>query len=234
MAGNALDGNMDKKVDGQPVKGFQGDLKLIGAQENFPDNYWWNFTVKNEIDRKAPNVNKVVPGLDAGGVAGNAFTQITFSRPMWIYTLDAIQLEEYIDPPIVDVDFWFYRRSETIGVTTTVELKHREYGANDVDYFYFPSVSSTVKSLNQNCLYPGYGPVVEAIDAGKSPECYITKYDEYGAVAEKDLPDDCVDVNFKSSTDTGCIQTSDTAELKQPDVAKCVEYQKSISIKPAK
>ncbi|MBI5222436.1 MAG: hypothetical protein HY980_02985, partial [Candidatus Magasanikbacteria bacterium] len=94
MAGNALDGDKDEVPDGQPIKGLDGNLYLIGEQEKIPDNYLWKFTVKNEIDRKSPYVNKVTPGLDAGGVGKDAFTQITFSRPMWINTLDSIGLEE--------------------------------------------------------------------------------------------------------------------------------------------
>ena len=86
---------------------------------------------------------------------------------MWINTLDSIGLEEFPEANVEGkwIDFWFYRRSETVGVTTTVELKHREYGANGIDYFYFPKISSAVKSLNQNCLYPGYGPVM--VNAGE-------------------------------------------------------------------
>ena len=229
MSGNALNGDKDDKIpDGQPIKGFEGDLYLIGGQEKAPDNDWWNFTVKNEIDRKSPYVNKVTPGLDAGGVFKNAFTQITFSRPMWINTLDSIGLEEYPEANVEGkwIDFWFYRRSKTEDNKTYVELKHREYGANGVDYFYFPKIPSAVKSLNQNCLYPGYGPVMEK--AGESPECIITKYSEDGAPLE--IPDTCVKVTTDSAKDTGCVQTNDkTANILQPDVAKCVEYQKSIS-----
>lgn len=233
MSGNALDGNKDSVPNGQPnngIKGVDGDLHLIGEPEKAPDNYWWNFTVKNEIDRKSPYVNKVTPGLDAGGVSKNAFTQITFSRPMWISTLDNIALEEFPEANVDGkwIDFWFLRRSETVGVTTTVELKHREYGANGVDYFYLPKVPSAVKSLNQACLYPGYGPVM--VNAGESPECVITKYTKDGAPLE--IPDTCVKVTADSKTDTGCIQTNDKAvNIFQPDVEKCMEYQKSISIK---
>jgi len=235
MSGNALDGDEDNIPDGQPnggIKGVDGDLHLIGEPEKAPDNYWWDFTVKNEIDRKSPYVNKVAPGLDAGGVGKNAFTQITFSRPMWIYTLDSIGLEEHPEANVEGkwIDFWFYRRSETKGDKTYAELKHREYGANGVDYFYFPKIPSAVKSLNQTCLYPGYGPMME--NAGESPECLITEYNDDGAPLV--IPDTCVKVIADSANDsakdTGCVQTNDKAvNIFQPDVAKCVEFQKSIS-----
>ncbi|MBI4993128.1 MAG: hypothetical protein HZC26_03280 [Candidatus Magasanikbacteria bacterium] len=231
MSGNALDGNKDSIPNGQPnngIKGVDGDLHLIGEPEKAPDNYWWNFTVKNEIDRKPPYVNKVTPGLDAGGVSKNAFTQITFSRPMWIGTLDSIGLEEFPEANVDGkwIDFWFFRRSETKDNKTYTELKHREYGANGVDYFYFPKISSAVKSLNQNCLYPGYGPMMQK--AGESPECLITEYNDDGVPTK--VPVDCVQVTTDSKTDTGCIQTTDkTVKILQPDVPKCVDYLKDIS-----
>jgi hypothetical protein len=54
---------------------------------------------------------------------------------------------------------WFYSRMENKiynFVTSTVQtIKHRVFGPNDADLYYFPILPSTIKSKNQQCLYPG-------------------------------------------------------------------------------
>ena len=115
-------------------------------------------------------------------------------------------------------------------------IEHRKFGPNGIDYYYFPKTPSQVKSLNQNCLYPGRGPTTDEDGAGTSPDCIITEYNENGSPVN--VPSTCVSVNTASSTDTGCIQTVDyivnnegEKELlqAQPDIPTCAEYLRDIS-----
>ncbi|MBU1895940.1 hypothetical protein KJ641_03680, partial [Patescibacteria group bacterium] len=225
MAGNALDGSGDGIAQGRPVVTTGATDIAIG--EGVADNYLWLYRIKNEIDRTAPYINNIAPGVDAEGIDKDSPFYIIFSKPMLTNSLVGIDLIEH--PFQSDIDEpWITRRSELVefdgSSKTKVNLNHREFGPNGLDLFYFTSVSSSVRSLTQNCLYPGQGP--EAVKDANSCT-YIV--DDDGSVSSSG----CIDaVTAGDNTDdTGCAQTNDISDdsVARPDVADCINYMKGIS-----
>lgn len=233
MAGNALDGDKDNVPDGKPTI---VDPKLIGAEDKKADNYYWEFKIQNKIDRTAPYIKQVLPGIDAEGVKGDAIVEILFSKRLWVDTLKDIFLEEYPknfcyenDKCLDDLGFLPFALTTILNggtKVTIVNIWHREFGPNNLDLYYFPSIPSTVKSINQNCLYPGRGP--NGIQ-GTSPICDYAE-DENG-VPVPGTGTNCVLVDFNADTDTGCVQTSDT-NLLQSTVSNCLTHLKDPAISP--
>ena len=251
VSGNALDGNNDGKYQKPPDKGKGGNFQFIGDLERVvdiktqkvtyaPDNYGWDFNVKNWIDRVPPYVQTVLPGLDAGGVGKYEDVKIKFSKMMWMSTLDDVDLVEH--PQAMagnkEVSFYHYVSSEAVGkgenATTLTRIGHREFGPNGVDYYYFPIIPHTVKSVNQNCLYPGYGPYGwEGI--GSSPVCSVSHNDE-GIVDEAI---NCASVTASDpANDTGCVQTIEKDAMTgwpvqtHASTSTCLEYLKKPEVSP--
>lgn len=226
MAGNALDNGPRNTPNGTPdiaPRPAVGQEKVISTGELTPDNYWWNFSVENRIDRSAPYIRAVTPGLDQQGVAGTAPFEITFSKRMWHRSLrEDILLTEY-PANVGGLDDIWYRiyaisQQEGGGVTRAV-IDHRSFGPNNLDLYYFPQIQGTLKGVNQNCLYPGRGPDSDAPNVGGSPTCHV-EYDQFGAIIDTT---NCVDVSINADTDTGCILTGGDNEQKtQPTVASCL------------
>jgi len=225
LAGNALDNGPGNEPDGilaSPHRpGFaQAEPQVLHAEEKAPDNYNWAFGIANFIDRSAPIIEKVTPNLDAENVNQEAPLQIYFSKRLYGFSLDALEIEEYPRP--VDLvannaafrnlgDIWF--RPEAFLVTSTnkhiVTLDHREFGPQGTNFYYFPLIPSTVKSVTQNCFHPGRGPFAGggAKPAGEfSPVCSVEE-DVNGNVVRSA---GCVPIpnNFTSEEDTGCVQYS--------------------------
>ena len=209
MAGNALDGDNDGVADGKPT--MPGNFQIIGAGEQSPDNYFWNFNVQNVIDRAAPYVIQIAPGLDQEDVAEDADLTVLFSKPMWTFTLNAIAIEEYG----LDYPFWYRATANTEAGKTLVNIDHRIFGPNDEDAYYFTSVPEQVKSLNQNCVYPGRGPAAPAV---------LCQQDEEGNIITG-----CVPTTYNSNEDTGCAQTTNPGDLLKGDVEECLEVMEMLS-----
>lgn len=247
VSGNALDGNNDGKYQNPPDKGKGGNFQLIGDVERVvdpktqavayaPDNYGWDFKILNWIDRVAPYIKIVLPGLDAGAVGKNEDVKVAFSKMMWMSTLDDIDLVEHDEAWAggQKVDFYHYISSEAIvkgeDISTLTHIGHREFGPNGVDYYYFPIIPHTVKSVNQNCLYPGYGPGGQ-FGPGSTPLCEVN-LDPDGKIDEVI---NCAPVTASDpENDTGCVQTIETnvgGDLIQTksSTSTCLEYLKSIS-----
>jgi hypothetical protein len=222
MAGNALDGNGDGLKDGKPALGTNRYLINVPPQgdERLPDNYIWSFLIKDEIDSTVPYVEKVQPGLDQSSVKGDVDVNIYFSKQMWLSTLaDGLKIEEY--PASTTIGLWQRTKSEAIDRKTYATIQHREFGPGNTDSYYFTSVSSTVRSLNQNCLYPGRGPVSgQASETGTSPICDPLN------------PATCVPVQIAGSRDTGCVQTVSTTAQVQPSINECVDFMERGDISP--
>jgi hypothetical protein len=226
MSGNALDGNADGNPDGKPTV---GNPKIITpADENtsgerVPDNYVWNFSVKNDIDREPPYIEDVLPRLDEEDVIGDAEVKLIFNKIMWSRTLSGVSLVEY---PVV-APFWSVPRSEDGENKTELRVLHREFGPNDKDVYYFSAVSSTVRSATQNCLYPGRGPLYNAIPPnGITPACSV---DADGNAQ------DCVGVDGgDSDNDTGCLQRARLQGdvLATATVDDCIEFLQTEEISP--
>jgi hypothetical protein len=212
MAGNALDGNHDSIPDNRPEP-LGG--KQILENELVADNYHFIFDVVNMVDLTSPYVEQIFPSIDAQNIIGGAPVDIYFNRQMWMRTLRGSELEEYAAEGVRNQDvleklanmdeIWFYRRAEVVTTLVTEEEKtklsifHRDFGANNLDVFYFTSIPSTVKDLSQNCIYPGRGPYTEQSISGISPACVYVD-------GENDNVN-CVPVNTDGQTDTGCVET---------------------------
>ncbi len=246
MAGNALDSSADGKGDGkieappevkwrhQPP--LPDNLKTIGEEERSPDNFWLDFKVKNVIDRQAPYVRQVTPGIDNEGVAHDVGVQTEFSRKMWLASVAAgIRLEEYPanskGPDGQPMDTMGYSSAAISGLNGGTKLLikgTREFGANGLDLYYFTSVSSSVMSDNQNCLYPGFGPVSPSKNAGPSPVCNIG-YDADGTIISTS---NCAPLQMNASQDTACVTTNGSVPVAQGTVQACLGQLRTPSISP--
>lgn len=233
MAGNGLDGNKNDLAEKRPASG------LPFAEQKKPDNYFWPFTVKNEIDREAPVVETMLPEIDKENAAGKEAVKIRFSKVMTLSSfyppnifLDehptAIEATADWEEQVEDV-LGFYLDSDLVAdgdedKTETKIKPTREFGPYNLDLYYFPQISSRVRTETQNCFYPGRGPWG---NRGEAPVC-IYKEDENGN-AFPNSNSNCVPVNMVSSTDTGCAQTSDVNKILQSDVSGCLEIMKENS-----
>lgn len=221
-AGNALDNGPENKPDGvvaQPPRPTASNVRVIGADEQAPDNYYWTFTVKNSIDRSIPYIENIQPSVDAQGVLPNDPVHITFSRDMMYSSLKNISIEEYAGEEDTGMDsLWFKAGAEDNAETgkTTVTLKHREFGPNGLALYYLPQIPSTVMSTNQNCMHPGYGPITST--KGESPTCTIT-FTESGDIG---TVQNCTSVSGNAEKDTGCATTNGQVGSAQKDIASCL------------
>ena len=242
MAGNALDNGPGNTADGDMANphrpGFvQGEEKVLHDEEKNPDNYYWGFNISNVIDRTAPNLETVSPNLDAENVSQNAPLTIQFNKRLSTFSLDDVSLEEHPSPLSLGAvfknlgDIWF--RADTVieANKSVMTLEHRDFGPQGTSFYYFPIVPSTVRSLTQNCLYPGRGPWVDIIPQGQiSPVCSYEE-NENGVVSSSV---NCVrfPANFTSSTDTACIQYTDQSALTVANTTTCVTTLKDPRISP--
>lgn len=213
MSGNALDGNANGRAEGQPLI---PNPPIISQSEKIPDNYFWQFRVTDYIDTTAPYIRQVGPDLDAEGVPVDRDVWIRFSARMWANTLSDIAIVEHgLTPPPLP-PFW-YRVRATDDATVT-HIDHRPFGPDRRAVYYFPTIPSTVKSVTQNCLYPGRGPVSASRSQGaESPLCQYSEAD--GRVTQND---NCVQVERSESRDTGCVQLTLARDLLQPDIPTCI------------
>ncbi len=223
MSGNALDGDADSVVDGKPT--LPGDFHTIGkgegrADERTADNAYWQFRVSNSIDRTAPFIETVTPNIDQEGVNRIDPTRISFSKPMLQQSFRYIFIEEHPRVPNLD-EIWFITSAERINGKDVAVTSHREFGPKGVDLFYFPNITSRVKDLRQNCMYPGVGP--DSRRKGQDVTCFLKDNGDY---------QNCVPVLFQSDKDTGCAQTTDESKILQPDVPACLNALKAMSNVP--
>lgn len=211
-SGNALDSGKKDLREGKPTIVSE---RTIGAGEVAPDNYYWQFGVEDTIDTTAPYIHSMTPSIDAERVAGDAELSLLFGTRMSLTSLVNLGLEEddgkgsaqdirFVDEAgdtkILD-PIWFSARSlattTSIGgqtvATTYTSFHHRMFGPNNMDLYYYTSIPSSVKSLNQNCMYPGRGPAPE------SEQCV---YSEINGVV---TATGCVDVSkTDANADAGC------------------------------
>jgi hypothetical protein len=180
MSGNALDGN----GDGSP----QTAVITLPVFDNWkkPDNYFWTFKIRDEIDKESPYINKITPGVNAQNVPKDANLSLVFSKRMRADSMNNIEIQEYPAPtnniPLWKVPFVYLDYQ-------TVEIHHGPF-LDNIKQMYIPVVSSSVEDAHFNCFYPGKGPkdVVpngsldsKVCDIVNSPEnCCDTK-DEVGS-----------------------------------------------------
>ncbi|MCF6276281.1 MAG: hypothetical protein L3J07_00355 [Candidatus Magasanikbacteria bacterium] len=224
ISGNALDGNADGVSDGKPV--IENPI-ILDISEKVPDNYFWEFGVINEIDRTSPYIENIFPGIDQENVRGSEPIEVGFSMIMWSSSLKQAEIQEYPANEGGMADIWFNIGSKVVADSNGIQktnmiIKHREFGPNGLPLHYFSSVSSDIKSINQNCVYPGKGP---SGDKNTSPTC-VYKEDKDGNVVEDS---NCTPVNLQADTDTGCVQTADPEGLTQPNLDDCISFLESVS-----
>ncbi len=223
MSGNALDGNKNGAANGKPVVP-ENEAKSIKegvdtrAENN--DNYFWNYTVEDVINRSTPMVEEISPSVDNQDVPPGAPLTVKFNQTMMDDSLYAIGVEEYrqggngvIDP------LWFRPTAEDVNGKTFAMLDHREFGPNNQDYYYFTAIPTSVKNSYQNCMYPGRGPKQGAL-------CQ-PGVDGNGNVIEGQ-EGNCVAVTLDAETDTGCANTSNVG-LAQKDIDECKGKLKAVS-----
>ncbi len=230
FADNVLDGNADGIPDGKPTMPSD-TFKRIGAltsppNEDAPDNYLWDFVVENTIDRTAPNIETISPAIDGQNVPDDVPVQINFSHPMWMGTLSGIAITEYgipanTQPPVPPLAY--RARGNLINGKTQVIVDHRLFKPNGINAYYFTSIPSTVKSVNQNCVYPGRGPVGPG---GTSPQCVCNTDPVTGVV---NCNANCAAVNGVRDTDTACVQAVSPGDLIQPDIQTCINRLQQLS-----
>ncbi len=252
MAGNALDNGPGNKSDGviaQSAPGVQpswrhafrlgsNDPKKIEVQEKNPDNFYWSFKVQNDKDMVIPYITNVKPPLEGEGVKGTEDIQIYFSRIMlYNSVMNGAGVIEYpanrmgIDNVRLE-DFPYYMDLKDVGDSTISEIKHpRTFGTGGLDLYYFTYVSSTARGDNQQCLYPGRGPVHVLGQKNTSPTCIYAE-DVNGVPTQNE---NCAPNNknlsgsFDPLKDSACVFGINENDLSQPDVATCIEKMKAVS-----
>lgn len=245
MAGNALDGrdpaNQEEVFshDGAPQgKPAFDDPKRIDAGQMQSDNFWWVFPVRNSIDQRIPYIRDVRPLLDEGGVDGGAPVTVHFSLPMWYRSLTNATITEYpgtlregdeLPEGIEELrPLWTRVLAQAVAEDderTIMTIDHREFGPNNFDLYYFPSIPSTVKGANQHCAYPGRGPyydVNDVVGVGENraaPVCDVQFRDNGDVVQGAN----CVPVTANAATDTGCLRADQpVANVRTANVDACL------------
>ena len=232
MASNRLDGNNDGVANEKPVV---GDPEVIGDNEQAPDNYFWSFTVQNTIDREPPYIESVEPLLDQQAVLGNDPLEITFSKELLNASLYNISIDEHGENiEALDLaDIWVRPLAIERDGKTTVNINHREFGPENNVFYYFPQIPSTVKSVTQNCFYPGNGPLYqEQAVGGNAPNCTV-EFDDDGNMIARNA--NCVPVNIADpNNDTACARriNANDQTLTQADIDSCLNLMRLPEISP--
>lgn len=163
LSGNALDGNNDKKVDTAPTD------PPVFDNWGKPDNYFWQFNIKDEIDNTPPYLIQIQPGVDAENVEANTPWTLLFSKRMRIASLYNIGVEEKPTPAErkdnIPLCKW---PTVNLGDKTLVTMGHCAF-LQTIQQYYFPIVPSTVEDVNFNCFYPGMGPGGDAEKQAQNP-----------------------------------------------------------------
>lgn len=154
LSGNALDGNRDNQVQNAST------TVRVFPDQQVPDNYFWKFTLRDELDITAPYIRQVAPGLDAEFVSPRDVWEATFSKRMRLDPMYTIGLEEKPTPaergdniPLCKVPrVWF-----NVDGTTRTRLEHCPFLDGRRQYYY-PVLTSAIEDAHFNCLYPGKGP----------------------------------------------------------------------------
>jgi hypothetical protein len=205
MAGNALDGNADTKVQ-------TSTNSQVFDEQKEPDNYFWGFNINDEIDATSPYINKVVPGLNAANTPRDQEWSVVFSKRMRVEPLYDITIEE---KPVHEIPIWHVPFTTFSTNTTYTRFSHGPF-LDGIRQYYYPVVTSTVEDVHFNCFYPGKGPKISVPNGSLiSPECVST------------TPDQCCAVLTDQNMDFCCNgEVTDT----RADTQACIDYLKSESL----
>lgn len=203
-AGNALDGNNDKKVDnGQFAE---------PAFESKPDNYFWSFTVTKEIDAVSPYLIKMTPGVDAPYIAKDDLWTMEFSKRLRKESAYAgVAINEKPSPAERgdNIPLWIVPRTEDKVIT----VLHGNF-LDGLKQYYFPVVGSALEDVNYNCFYPGKGPKDSLLN------------DKDSVVCDANNPGNCCPV---SSASTRAFCCNGAVFETRVNTEQCFEFLKSDS-----
>lgn len=160
VSGNALDGNKNKIVNVATTT-----LPVFNNWKQ-PDNDFWKFIIKDEIDLTSPYLTYVFPGLDAQFVVAYDPWDMVFSKRMRIDPMYDIAIEE---KPIQTVPLCKVPRVYFGATFTTTSMNHCPF-LDAVRQEYYPVLDSRLQDVRFNCFYPGEGPGVISINK-ISPVC---------------------------------------------------------------
>ena len=189
LAGNALDGNHNNVVNQSTAN------KMGFPVSTDPDNYYWDFKIKDEIDLTPPYVRKVTPGLDAEYVPRNQELSMDFSKRMSFGSMYNITVTE--SPTPVGDPLWIVPRSENTSTPfdhSNTLIKHGSF-LTDKAYNYMPLIPSAVEDLHYNCLFPGKGPDKDANEATKSL---------FAGICDESHPNNCCAVTSSTGQSVCC------------------------------
>ncbi len=204
LAGNALDGNANNIPNTAPAT-----LPIFPNQKQ-PDNYFWDFTIRNQIDTSSPFIQTIVPGIDAQNITRYQELSMTFNKRMRADSMYNIGLEE---KPTHPVPIWrvpsiLFNNDDT----TYTRLSHGPF-LDAIRQYYFPVVSSTVEDVHFNCFYPGKGPRITAFpNTVVSPDCNDSN------------PQNCCQVITDQNSDFCCNGVAG------PSMSTCLDYLRQNSL----
>jgi hypothetical protein len=149
IAGNALDGNANGKVDQAPTVG------AVFPDQQKPDNFSWSFIIKDIIDNTPPSLKQITPGLDAQFISPTDNWSMLFDKRMRADSLYSIGIDQKpIDPvPLCRAPRAMFNSDDT----TQVDMIHCAF-VKDKRVYYFPELTSDIEDVHYNCFYPGKGP----------------------------------------------------------------------------
>ncbi len=212
ICGNALDGNNDGVVDTAPL------TEPVFNNQKFADNYWWGFSLIDEMDLIPPIISQTVPGPEAPEIVGEDEWSMWFNERMRIdpmYTIDigesptpaercacftqnpdtgvciALPSNQCILDLLWKVPFVSFTTNTPI---TKTNMRHGPFLDGRLQY-YMPLISSAVEDAHFNCLFPGQGPIEGAYITDK-----LSSYCGTGSTASC-----CI----KNGSKTFCCNASD-------------------------
>lgn len=210
VAGNALDGNDNKKVDSA------GNAGAAFADQKKPDNYFWSFNLKDEIDLTAPFVKTVTPGLDATYVNAQDRLSVLFSKRMRVDSLYSISIDQH-PPREIPLCRAPSATFNDLDSTTLTNILHCPFVQGTRNY-YLPNITSEVEDVHYNCFYPGKGPGGDVEIGQRLKESSVC--DSTGK--------NCCAVNADSPSTAFCCNGKVSAT--QSTVEDCVKFIRSTSL----
>lgn len=180
MSGNALDGNHDGVVNRAP------NTDPVFPTQKAPDNYYWNFTLIDELDLTAPYLLQITPGPESTYVPNDRPWTMLFSKRMRIEPMYGIGLTESPSPtercpspssgcnaePLWRVPGVSIVNDASLSKEVTlVNMLHGEF-LEGLRQIYIPYLNSEIEDVHYNCMYPGQGPNSNTDSASdKSARC---------------------------------------------------------------
>jgi hypothetical protein len=216
MSGNALDGDNDGVIENA------SRAEPVFDEGKEPNNYWWNFSLKDEMDLIPPIVAQVIPGPEAPWIEAEQEMAMWFDKRMRVEPMYYIDLQESPTPQercdcytrdesnecvalpssqcILDL-IWkvpFISFASTTPITKT-KMNHGPF-LQGLPQGYIPYMSSVIEDAHFNCLYPGQGPL-EGVDYDMS---------KFSGYCDKNPGNCCIQDDIQVLCCNGVPVTNDT------------------------